>query len=294
MLASRHGEAAAKIRNKALPMQARGMSRGPVLVAGAGDVGGRLASLRLGLGDDVIGLRRRDAEALPGLRRLRADLATGEGLARLPRQVQALVFCAAPDRRDEPAYRALYLDGLRRLLDACDADRVVFVSSTAVFGQDAGEWVDEQSVAEPEAFNGRVLLEAEQALALHPDGIALRLSGLYGPGRDWMLRRARSGEPGSPRWTNRIHVEDAASALSHLLDLPAPRHLYLGNDDLPVPEHEVLGWVRAREGLAAVAPADGVITGRRVRNARLRSSGWTPRHPDFRAGYDGMLAAAGV
>lgn len=265
-----------------------------MVVAGAGDVGGRLAALRLASGDDVIALRRRDADAVPGLRRLRADLVTGEGLARLPRQVQALVFCAAPDQRDEPAYRALYLDGLRRLLDACDAERVVFVSSTAVFGQDAGEWVDEDSLAEPAGFNGRVLLQAEQALSLHPAGIALRLSGLYGPGRDWMLRRARTGEPGSPRWTNRIHVEDAASALSHLLDLPTPRSLYLGNDDLPVPEHEVLAWVRAREGLPAVAPAGGATTGRRVRNARLRASGWVPRHPDFRSGYQGMLAAAGV
>jgi len=270
------------------------MSRGPVVVAGAGDVGGRLAALRLACGDDVIALRRRDADAVPGLRRLRADLGTGEGLAKLPRQVQALVFCAAPDQRDEPAYRTLYLDGLRRLLDACDAKRVVFVSSTAVFGQEAGEWVDEDSAAEPAAFNGRVLLEAEQALSLHPAGIALRLSGLYGPGRDWMLRRARAGEPGSARWTNRIHVEDAASALSHLLDLPTPQRLYLGNDDLPVSEHEVLAWVREREGLAAVAPAGGAIAGRRVRNARLRSSGWAPGHPDFRTGYDGMLAVAGV
>jgi electron-transferring-flavoprotein dehydrogenase len=270
------------------------MSLGPVVVAGAGDVGGRLAALRLACGDDVITLRRRDADAVPGLRRLRADLATGEGLAKLPRQVRSLVFCAAPDQRDETAYRALYLDGLRRLLDACDAQRVLFVSSTAVFGEDAGEWVDEETVPRPAAFNGRILLEAEQALASHDAGVALRLSGLYGPGRDWMLRRARAGEPGAPRWTNRIHVEDAALALSHLLDLDAPRPLYLGNDDLPALEHEVLAWVRQREALPAVAPAGGAMTGRRVRNARLRASGWQPRHPDYRSGYQGMLAPPGV
>lgn len=270
------------------------MSRGPVVVAGAGDVGGRLAALRLARGDDVIALRRRDAEAVPGLRRLRADLATGEGLDRLPRQARAIVFCAAPDQRDEAAYRALYLDGLRRLLDACDAERVLFVSSTAVFGEDAGEWVDEDTVACPAAFNGRILLESERALATHDAGIALRLSGLYGPGRDWLLRRARGGEPGTARWTNRIHVEDAAGALSHLLELDAPQRLYLGNDDLPVQEHEVLAWVRAQEGLPAIARGPGAAAGRRVRNARLRAGGWAPRHPDFRSGYQGMLAPPGV
>ena len=128
-----------------------------LVIAGAGDVGGRLALRRAGIGDDVIALRRRDVAMAPGIRMLCADLASGDGLARLPRHVDALVFCAAPDQRDEAAYRALHLDGLRRLMDACGAPRLVFVSSTAVYGQDVGEWVDETSPAEPPAFNGRVL-----------------------------------------------------------------------------------------------------------------------------------------
>ena len=265
-----------------------------LVIAGAGDVGGRLAALRLAAGDEVIALRRRETAATPGLRTLRADLASGEGLARLPRQAEALVFCAAPDRRDEAAYRALYLDGLRRLLDACMAPRLVFVSSSAVYREDAGEWADEDTPADPPAFNGRVLLEAERVLARHDGGIALRLSGIYGPGREMMLRKARAGEAGRPHWTNRIHAEDAASALSHLLDLPAPASCYLGSDDLPTPESELLAWLRAREGLPSVATAEGAATGRRLRNARLRASGWSPRYPDYRAGYGALLAGPGV
>ena len=86
-----------------------------------------------------------DLPAAPGQRALRADLATGEGLSRLPRQVAAVVFCAAPDRRDEAAYRALYLDGLRRLLDACEVDdldplvRGAGRRSTAACAQRSGE-----------------------------------------------------------------------------------------------------------------------------------------------------------
>jgi nucleoside-diphosphate-sugar epimerase len=265
-----------------------------LVVAGAGDVGGRLATSRVASGDDVIALRRREVEPAPGVRGLRADLATGEGLARLPRRAEALVFCAAPDRRDEAAYRALYVDGLRRLLDACEAPRVIFVSSTAVYREDAGEWVDEATPPEPPAFNGQALLAAEQALTPHPGGIALRLSGLYGPGREMMLRKARAGEPGRPHWTNRIHVEDAASALSWLIDHAAPEPLYLGSDDLPAKEAEVLAWLRGKEGLSAVAAAPGAESGRRIRNTRLRATGWAPVFPDYRSGYADVLAKPGV
>ena len=70
----------------------------------------------------------------------------------------------------------------------------------------------------PRAFNGRVLLEAERRLAPLQGGSVLRLSGIYGPGRDAMLRRARAAAAPEARWSNRIHVDDAAAALSHLLD----------------------------------------------------------------------------
>jgi len=266
---------------------------GPVLIAGAGDVGGRLARRLADTGIEVLALRRRESPAAAGIRSLRADLATGEGLSQLPGELSAVVFCAAPDQREEAAYRRLYVDGLRRLFDAAQATRALLVSSTAVYGEAAGGWVDENSVARPPAFNGRVLLEAESLLAAHPTGIVLRLSGLYGPGREWLLRRARAGEAGARRWSNRLHVEDAAAALAHLLVLPSPAPLYLGNDDQPVPEHEVLAWLRAAEGLPAVPPPpDAPATGRRVDNARLRASGWVPAFPDFRAGYRPLLAGS--
>lgn len=259
-----------------------------VLIAGAGDLGMRLAALRAARGEDVVAVRRRDVPTVEGVRHLRADLASGEGFARLPRRPDAMVFCAAPEQRDEAGYRTLYVDGLRRLLDVLDVPRLIFVSSTAVYAEDAGEWVDEDTPARATAFNGRVLLEAEHELAGHAGGIALRLSGLYGPGREMLLRRAREGGAGSARWSNRIHVQDAAAALSHLLDRPDPRPLYLGNDDEPALEHAVLAWLRAREGLPPVPAAKGPESGRRVSNDRLRASGWVPVYPDFRRGYAGL------
>lgn len=267
---------------------------GPVVIAGAGDVGGRLARRLAGAGTEVLALRRSAVAPPPGIRPVVADLATGTGLDALPREAGALVFCAAPDQRDEAAYRALYLDGLSRLLDASRARRVLFTSSTAVHGEHRGEWVDEHTPPSPVAFNGRVLLQAEKRLAGVAGASVLRFSGLYGPGREMMIRKAITGEPGTRRWGNRIHVEDAAAALAHVLGLAAPAALYLASDDLPALDTEVLAWLREQAGQRPVAITDdGPERGKRIRNARLRASGWAPRYPDFRAGY-GPLLGTGV
>lgn len=264
-----------------------------VVVAGAGDLGLRLARRRAARGDDVLALRRRAVQiedAPLRLRALAADLLDGRGLAALPRPVDALVFCATPDRRDEAAYRALFVDGLQRVLDAVQPARVLFVSSTAVYGEDSGDRVDEATRPRPAALNGRVLLEAE-ARGEAAGGTAVRLSGLYGPGRTMLLQRAREGVPGRPQWTNRIHVDDAASALDALLDRPRLEAVYCATDDTPALERDVLAWLREREGLPPVPSVDGPERGKRVSNARLHATGWTPRHPDWRSGYGALLSS---
>lgn len=263
-----------------------------IIVAGAGDVGGRLARLRATSGDTVIALRRRPGEDSPGLRWLGVDLLDGQGLDRLPRQPDAVVFCASPDQRTEAEYRKLFIDAQQRLLGALAGPpaRWLFVSSTAVYGEDFGGWVQEESPAGARAFNGRVLLEAEHHLSKAvPGAVVLRPTGLYGPGRDYLLRRAQRDEPTRPRWTNRVHVEDAAAALSHLLDVAEPEPLYLCSDDLPAREDEVLAWLRARMGLPPLAIVSEPESGRRVSNTRLRRSGWAPRWPDYRSGYGALL-----
>lgn len=260
-------------------------SRRSLLIAGAGDTGARLAIAAVGRGFEVLALRRREVAMGPGIRTLRADLRDGAGLAALPKRLDALVFCAAPDERTEAAYRALYRDGLRRLLDRGEIGRVLFVSSTAVYAEDAGGRVDEDTPADATAFNGRVLIEAERELDPHPDAAAFRASGIYGPGRERMWQRARRDEAGEPRWSNRIHVEDVAAALLHLLEAPRIARLYCGSDDTPALEHEVIDGLRARLGLPALGVASGPITGKRVANTRLRASGWVPRYPGWREGY---------
>lgn len=256
-------------------------------------MGGRVATALSKAAHEVISISRSVREMPAGVRSMAADLNTGEGLAKLPHEADQLVFCVAPDTRTADAYRRLYLDGLQRLLMQCHFKRVVFVSSTAVYAHDAGEWIDEQSPALAETFNGTVLREAEQLCEQHEHGIALRFTGIYGPGRNWMLQRARNGDAGRAHWTNRIHVEDGVSAIVHVLNLPAPEKYYCVNDDSPALESEVLAWLRdPASANASLPPAKS--TGRRVRNQLLRATGWQPSYPGYREGYRQLLNDAGV
>lgn len=263
------------------------MSARRVLVAGCGDVGARLAIRLREAGDEVTALSRSGRGVPEGVAWLRADLTDPAMLADLPGPWDAVVFLPAPDRRDPATYRALFVDGLGHLLDALETPpaRLLYVSSTAVYGEDAGEWVDEDTLPRPPAFNGALLLEGEAlARARVPGATVVRLTGLYGPGRDRMQRLAQAGEPGLARWSNRIHVDDAAAALAHVLGLARPEPLYLACDDRPVRDDALLAFLRG-DAAAAQVPVPAPETGRRVSNARLRASGWQPAFPDFRSGY---------
>ncbi|MEO8810892.1 MAG: NAD(P)H-binding protein, partial [Rhodanobacter sp.] len=136
-----------------------------VLLAGCGDVGLRVAQLLRARGDAVWALRRHPpAGGEVDFQWLRGDLTRPESLRELPDGITQLVFLPTPDRRDVGAYRAVFVDGLRNLLAALGTTtlrRVIFVSSSAVYGDHRGEWVDERTPAAPAGFNGAVLLQAE-------------------------------------------------------------------------------------------------------------------------------------
>jgi nucleoside-diphosphate-sugar epimerase len=268
-----------------------------ILIAGAGDVGTRLARRLVADGRRVHALRRREASGGDGIDWRRGDLLRPDTLAGLP-AVDALVFAATPDARDEAAYRAVFVDGLRHVLDALPSPprRTVFVSSSAVYGEHDGAWVDEETPPAPLGFNGRVLLEAERWLATRDvGGIALRLAGLYGPGRTQLFERLREGRWGVPRgravYANRIHVDDAAAALALLLDVATPAPVYLGVDDTPLPidvlyDH-LAGLLDAPRPPEGTAPAG--VGNKRLSNARLREAGFRCAWPDAREGYAALL-----
>lgn len=277
-----------------------------VVIAGCGDVGSRLGLQLQALGWQVHGLRR-DVGALPaGLTPLAADLGEAECPAAWPAATpDYLVYCATPDRSEESAYRAIYVEGLRHVLDwlaqrGQRPRRLLFVSSTGVYDQRDGERVDEDSPCQPASWSGRVLLEAERlALGSGIPASVVRLAGIYGPGRGRLLDQVRAGyrvAESPPQYANRIHAEDAAGLLACLLQADgrgvALEPVYLGVDDEPAALHEVIAWLRERLGVSHWAePAVSRRAGsKRCSNARARALGWTPRYPSWREGYAALLA----
>jgi nucleoside-diphosphate-sugar epimerase len=289
------------------------------LIAGCGYVGVALAALLRDAGHDVLGLKRQPAGLPEGIAPLTADLADASSLAAafatLPGSPDVVVYAAAADGGEDEAYRRAYVAGLRNVVAALHARGaapacLLFTSSTAVYAQDDGSWVDETSPTEPRDFRGTRMLEAEAiAAACGWPAASLRLGGIYGPGRTRLIDAVRSGRavirPGPPRYGNRIHRDDAAGALAHLVAqalagrVLAPCHL--GVDDEPSDEAAVLRWLASTLGVAeppvrAEKGASAHVGGRtasnkRCSNARLRASGYAFRYPTFRAGYTALIAA---
>jgi nucleoside-diphosphate-sugar epimerase len=281
------------------------MSAPTVLIAGCGDVGGRLATQLLAAGWEVHGLRR-DVSRLPaGVIGVAGDLFNKECPATWPiGAVDYLVYCAAATDHDEAGYRAAYVQGLEHVLEWLGdygqvPNRLLFVSSSSVYGQQEGEWVDESSPAVAAGYSGRVMLEAEQlALKSGIPASVVRLTGIYGPGREWLLTQVRRGyrvvvEP--PLYANRIHADDAAGLMACLLEADrrgvALDDVYIGVDDEPAALADVVGWLREYLGVTEWADNDSVRrTGsKRCSNARARVLGWTPKYPSFREGYAAIL-----
>jgi len=269
-----------------------------VLIAGCGDVGNALATRLLEEGCEVWGVRRRVQALAPGVTPWRIDLREVAAAGDPPAAFDHVFYTASADRRDEEAYRAVYVDALRDLLavlrDAgCPLRRFFFTSSTAVYGQSQGEWVDERSVTEPSGFNGRVLLDAEAVVHAAPEiGVNVRLSGIYGPGRTRLIRKVWDGEAAATGgWTNRIHVEDCARVLHHLMRLADPAPLYLGSDDEPATTAEVVTWMSGELGVPAPKPGKTDRWNKRCRNGQLRESGFRFRYPSFREGYPDIIDA---
>ncbi len=278
-----------------------------ILIAGCGYVGCELAGRLVAAGHDAWGLSRRPAGLPPGVRPVAADLADPAALRALPPSLDAIVYAAAAGGPTESHYRAAYLDGPRNLLAALAASgqaprRVVYVSSTGVYPQRGGSWVDEDSPAEPPDLMGQAMRDGERAVLDGPfPGTVLRLAGIYGPGRTHWIDRVKDGSARRPppgTWTNRIHRDDAARAIAHLLALPAPEPLYLGVDDEPAELAAVLDFLAARLGVPPLPPEpDGPgadpMRGRgfkRCSNRRLRASGFAPLYPTYREGYGSLLA----
>ncbi len=272
-----------------------------ILIAGCGRIGTRLGLHLAGQAMTVYGLRRSAHPLPPGINPIRANLTNDPDLAqKLPEALDCVYVILTPDQYHDDGYRRSYVDGSARLIEALSASnnancRVIFVSSTGVYGQSDGQWVDEDSPTQPTRFSGQRLLEAEAIVASHAGtSLSVRFGGIYGPGREALLRRVRNGgrcQANPPLYTNRIHEDDCVHILAHLGALPDPQAVYIGVDNAPASQCEVMDWLANQLALPAVERINGEIGsgGKRCRNRRLLASGYVLRYPDYKVGYSALL-----
>ena len=282
-----------------------------VVILGCGFVGVRAGRLFVKEGWDVIGVTRsrESARRLAGerFRVVACDITDEVGLsaAKELHDADAVISAVSAGRGGgEEEYREIYLQGIRNAIGCLNAGRVLFVSSTSVYGQNDGSWVTEEMPAEPETGTGRVLREAEVVTLAH-GGIVARLAGIYGTGRSVILRRFLDGEAviegDGGRHMNMIHADDAAGALVHLIARELAAGIYNVADDVPLTQLECYEWLAAHLGrpLPPRGPVEANrkrgITDKRVSNSKLRALGWTLRYPSFQEAVTrdaGLLAGA--
>ena len=262
------------------------MGKKRLLVVGAGYLGGEVMSVFRDEGWEVFGASLSGDDGL-----LACDVGDPVSVRRLP-DVDAVVHCAASGRGGEEAYRRVYLKGCENLVERFPEARMIFTSSSSVYGQVDGEEVTEASSAEPDRETGRILRKAEDVV-LEAGGIATRLAGIYGPGRSVLLRKFLSGEAvieeDGRRFINQIHRDDAARAIFHLMTMSD----FPGGEIFNVADAVTLSQLQVYQGLAKIFEKDLPPCGPRdlnrkrgwthkqVTNAKLLGTGWTPMYPCF-------------
>lgn len=282
-----------------------------VLIAGCGYIGTALGARLAADGYTVWGLRRQARELPPSLHPVAADLTQPESLRALPPGIDIVFYTAAAHGRTDEGYRAAYVDGVHNLLEALQQQhqrprRIFLTSSTGVYGQGHGEWVDESCAAEPTHFSGIRLLEGEALWRESPfPATVVRLAGIYGPGRSRLINSVRQGTAacpaGEPIYMNLIHRDDCVGALYRLMRLAYPAPLYLGVDHHPVEKGTLLRWLAARLEVPSPpletesdAMRQRLRSNKRCRNGRLVAAGYALRYRSFRTGYAAVLAAQSV
>lgn len=271
-----------------------------VLQIGCGALGNLIAQATLAQGHTMTIVRRSPQPVPAGAQMLALDVVAQAEMPALANQSpEILLYCLAPVAGQ--SYQQTYVDGLRHVLANVDQralKHVFFVSSTSVYGEQQGQWIEEETPATPTDENGQVILAAERLL----DGLpcphtAFRVSGIYGPQRLYLLKLLQTPErwPQHVQWTNRIHELDVAGAVVHFYRQienarPLPAHIIL-TDGKPMPQHEVLQWLAQRlHQSVPLTPTASLQTGKRIRNQFLQQSGYRFLFADYQAGYAAILS----
>lgn len=271
-----------------------------ILIAGCGDLGTGVAEHFVMKGDQVYGIRRSGTEfpnKVHGVTGRLTDL-PNEALP----EVDLIVLIMTPSERSAAGYRAAYYDTAKRLVQRYHGAQtpILFVSSTSVYGQNEGQWIEQDSQPSGIKETAKILLETEQLLAQALPSVALRCSGIYGPKRYRMLDKVMAGEEWQTNsWTNRVHRHDVVRALCHLaektLNGESLASHYNVTDDTPVSMWEVKLCIAHLLGAKVNLPTDGKgfvpASGKRISNQAIKETGFCFTYPSYVSGYDELVKA---
>ncbi len=287
-----------------MAMNSQSLSKERVLIVGCGDIGQRLAQCLSQDAYEVTGLRRNPPADLSFLRYQACDVTNAEELTEvLLQDFAVIVISMTPSERSDAGYERAYVQTCRNLVEGLGAQSfkprlLIFVSSTAVYGQLDGSWINESSPTEPLGFSGERLLEAE-AITQNSGytNTIVRFSGIYGPNRNRLIEQVKQKRASaSSHFTNRIHADDCARSLAHLIELNRVgerlESVYLATDSAPAPMLEVVTWLAEQMGVKEFLSetATNERGNKRCSNQRLLDSRFVFRYPGFKDGYAGLLA----
>lgn len=262
-----------------------------LVIVGFGDLGQRVGEhLKTSL--NILAVRRSKFEWAGG-DNLALDIAQTNDLPQ-PATCRTLLYCVSADGPSPEQYQRAYYQGLKNAMACFQPKHTVFISSTRVYGQQTDQTLDENTAPEPADACAQFLLDAEQLVK--GKGCSIRLSGIYGPNRLWLVKKAQAGAYSDHHhWTNRIHIEDAARLCATLIqqienNTPLPEAV-IGTDPHPSQMSEVLNWLRQQlkteKNPEAGMPAR--TQGKKLKSSYLQDIGFEFQFPDFKAGYRKVL-----
>jgi nucleoside-diphosphate-sugar epimerase len=272
-----------------------------LLLLACGSLGSALGEQMTQLGWSVTGIRRNPPHniSLNGFRWLQDDLTSSSWRRELLAH-EYVVYTPSPAGRAVDAYELLYRTALVSMLKTLASDNVLKlwlqVSSTSVYGQVEGEWVDELSVAQPHSPSAQLIRQAESRLQdkLDVRACVLRFSGIYGGDRQYLLRRVAQGKAlRTQHFTNRIHQADCVGLMAAILnahavgDAVAP--LYVGTDKTPVTEWHIGAWLANQLGVPTPRQEKGPLSGKRCVSRFVDDLPYAFKYPSYESGYGAQI-----
>ena len=275
-----------------------------LLVIGCGKLGQKLGLLAKKTPLDLLGFKRKKITST-NIRIEQQDIFDKSFFDKVKiHSPDFILYSLSADEQSEKSYRRNYVEGLKQVIKSIkyinNFQHLFFVSSTSVYGDNNDQFIDEFSETSPKNFRGTILLEAENLLnTVKFNSTVLRLSGIYGSGRNYMIKLSQDAEswPKVDRWTNRINEDDAANFIIFLLNQclqgEIPEKLYLLTDKEPVTLFRLLNWIRQNLNLKnKINITSDPILGKRLRSSIIPSLKFEYKYPTYKQGYKEFIQEA--